>query len=172
MAAEKAVTPDEPCPVERGLTTATTGWERRHLSVFPMPTLLILTFLLVPAGMTAYETVKYLPVKELTLWQSHTITIIFCGLLATAVTYLVLRRNQARLNALQLLNREHRAMAGDIHAQSEEMGQLASALYAAGAEVAIDIDSAVESLSTDTLLSAQCRARGAKWPLRCPSLRR
>ena len=128
MSTERAVAAEEPCLTEEGLTTAMTGWERMHLSAYSIPTLLILTFLLVTTGMTAYEAVKHLLVTDLTLWESHTITILFCGFLATVVTYTAIRHNQARLNALQRLNRECKAMTADMRVQSNEKEKLTTSL--------------------------------------------
>lgn len=56
------------------------------------------------ALMTAFETTKQLVAPRITIWQSHTVTIIFSTIIATAAAYFVLRNREeanARLYAAQ-----------------------------------------------------------------------
>lgn len=48
-------------------------------------------------GMTVYEVIKQVILPDITLWQSHLVTILFSTLCAACVSYLVLKR-QIRLN--------------------------------------------------------------------------
>ena len=49
--------------------------------------------------MTAFEVIKTVAARRLTLWESHTITIIFCALLVFVVSVMVLKKDQAEIRA-------------------------------------------------------------------------
>jgi hypothetical protein len=53
--------------------------------------------LLALLGMTLFETCKQLLLPQLTIWQSHGITIIFTTCIAIAVTYVTIRQREVRL---------------------------------------------------------------------------
>jgi hypothetical protein len=61
---------------------------------------LILTALLTTLLMTSYEIIKQLIYTEITIWESHLITIIFTTFLAVSVTYFALRKYHSLLKIL------------------------------------------------------------------------
>jgi two-component system, sensor histidine kinase and response regulator len=56
---------------------------------------LLMTLLLMLAGMTVYQVTKTIVHPTLTIWQSHFITIIFSSMVATVAAYFVLSRRQS-----------------------------------------------------------------------------
>src|ERR1700746_3282138 len=48
---------------------------------------------------TAYEAIKQQRFSNITLWQSHIITILFCGILVFFLSAMFLRREQVKLRA-------------------------------------------------------------------------
>ncbi|MDQ1266944.1 MAG: hypothetical protein QG635_2097, partial [Bacteroidota bacterium] len=67
---------------------------------------LIVIALTVAMGMTAYEGLKELIFHELSLWESHTITIIFSTFVASVASYFALRKYQKIEEALKIANNE------------------------------------------------------------------
>ena len=64
-----------------------------HAKQLIMP--LVLLLLTMAVGMTAFEIIKSVTNPTLTLWQSHTITIVVSALMATSVGCLILRKWQS-----------------------------------------------------------------------------
>ncbi len=79
---------------------------------------IIIVMLSTLAGMTIYETLKQIISPDITIWESHTVTIIFSTIIATIATYYVLKKfeiytqeiifkeNQRRLANIQLKKSE------------------------------------------------------------------
>jgi Co/Zn/Cd efflux system component len=59
-----------------------------------VPRLLGQILLLALGGMTIFEVIKSLLHPEITLWDSHVVTILFSGLVATLAGLMVLRRQE------------------------------------------------------------------------------
>jgi PAS domain S-box-containing protein len=67
---------------------------RRHLLFICLTTMI---------GMTAYEGLKQFVLPKITVWQSHTITIIFSTILATIVAHFILQKRETLFLAMQEL---------------------------------------------------------------------
>ncbi len=67
---------------------------------FPFALVVVLTFLIALAGMTAYELLKTILMPRVTMWESHTITICVGALLAVGMVCLAERRHRVLLRVL------------------------------------------------------------------------
>jgi PAS domain S-box-containing protein len=80
---------------------------------------LLITLLMVLAGMTVYEFLKHTFIPGLTLWESHIITIILSGVLATTTAYFILRTHERLYRRLDKHINEQK-LAEEALRESEE----------------------------------------------------
>jgi len=85
----------------------------RYLEQIPMTALAVVVFVLMSIFMTTYEILKQLIAPEITLWQSHSVTIFFSAATATVLAILIGKRFNAvnrelarQMNQHQIFHKE------------------------------------------------------------------
>jgi PAS domain-containing protein len=82
------------------------------------------TMIVALSGMTIFEIVKSLLFPDLTLWQSHIVTIVFSGVVSV-IAVLVVNRKQERLHRqLRAEMREHQRKDEALHHAHEELKEI------------------------------------------------
>jgi PAS domain S-box-containing protein len=93
--------------------------QRKFLTV-----LLTLTMLCMLIGMTVYEFLKHIISPDITIWQSHIITIIFSSSIATVIAYFVLRMRQLLLHRLTYEISRHKQMQEELMTYRNHLEEL------------------------------------------------
>jgi hypothetical protein len=75
---------------------------------------LILIASLMLAGMTTYETLKQIIIPNISIWESHIITIIFSALCATVAGYFIIRKHHELTEELIVKNVESEGLRKEL----------------------------------------------------------
>ncbi len=73
------------------------------------------------AGMSLYEALKQILFPEITIWQSHLITIVFSTLCATVAGFFILRKYIRLTDTLTQKNKESEALAEELEITIEKL---------------------------------------------------
>jgi len=82
---------------------------------------LLIIVILMLSGMTGYETIKQFLFPDITVWQSHIITIIFSTVCATTVSFFILQRQNVLNRSLSLKNIESERLKRGLEETVDEL---------------------------------------------------
>lgn len=82
---------------------------------------LLLIAMIMLVSMTAYEYLKQVILPNITIWQSHMVTIIFSTICATVASFFILRRHIKLIGSLQAKTIENEHLQNELKKKLEDL---------------------------------------------------